>query len=108
MDEPTNGELARGIADLKAMLTAVVSRAEYEAWKDGQGYRLAELARRDDEERAAREADVRELHARLDEQARAVSNSRQHWRSLIWTGALPAMATILAAVLTYLITRGGH
>lgn len=120
MDEPTNGELARGIGDLKAMVGALVSRAEYTVWQDNVVYRLAELARDLDEERRARidaiEQERREraeamkaVNDRFDAQAKAVGESRTRWHDRLWQGALPALVALIGVLVTIILSHhGGH
>jgi hypothetical protein len=106
--QPSNGELARGIADLKAMVASLIGRAEYAAFQQGLEYRFSELTRLAEAERLARENDVKELTERLNNQAKTGAEHRMHWRSVILTGVLPALVTGLGILVTWIISHGGH
>jgi len=101
-DQPTNGELARGIAEIKLML---ISRDRYESDQQGIRYRLDELARDLETEQRDRADAVKAVSDRIDKQA----EHRWHWRELLWMGALPALATTIAGLLALWIAHtGGH
>jgi hypothetical protein len=125
-DEPSNGELARQLADIKLMLAAVVGSREYAADQRNVDYRFADLAHDLSEERRAREAAVdqarRDLAAAIEainaritteaksaaDQAKAAGENRMHWRTLLWTGAIPAAVAAIGVLMTWVISRGGH
>jgi hypothetical protein len=114
-DEPTNGELARQLADIKLMLAAVVGHPEYAADKRYLDSRFADLAddlaeerrqRADaiEQERRDRAAAIKATNERID----AGRDTRMHWRTLLWTGALPALVALLGVIVTIALSHGGH
>jgi hypothetical protein len=111
VDEPTNWELARQLSDIKQMITAVVGHPEYAADRRALDYRLSELQLQLETERRERANDVKAVNDRLDKQAEAGVEHRMHWRSLLWTGALPAAVALLGVLITLWIAHnggGGH
>lgn len=105
-DEPSNGELARGIAEIKLML---ISRDRYESDQQGIKYRLDELSRDLDEERRERASAVNAANDRITAKAKAAQDHHWHWRELMWQGALPALATILGCLVAlWAAHTGGH
>lgn len=119
-DDPSNWELARRLDDIHRMLAGVVGHPEYAADKRAVDFRLAELERDLAEERreraaaieterAARDAAVRAVGKRLDDQAKADGESRGRWHDRLWTGALPAVVALLGVLVTLWISHhGGH
>lgn len=112
MDEPSNWELARRLEDIQKMLALVVGHPEYAADRRALDYRLDGLQRDLETERRERAGDVKAVNDRLDKQAEAGVEHRMHWRSLIWTGALPAAVALIAVLVTILLNihggGGGH
>jgi hypothetical protein len=117
-DEPTNGELARRLADIQQMLGNVVGRPEYSSDQRAVAYRLADLERelageRTEratavaQERAERTADVKAVHDRITAEAREGAEHRQHWRALLMTGALPAAVALIGILVTLWIAHHG-
>jgi hypothetical protein len=119
-DEPTNGELARRLEEIRQMLGGVVGHPEYAADKRALDYRLSSLSgelgdeRRDrvaaiDQERRERSDAVKAVNDRITDQAKAGLEHRRHWRELMWQGALPALATIIVGLLAlWAAHSGGH
>ena len=119
-DEPSNGELARRLDDIRQMLAAVVGHPEYAADKRALDYRMQGLEdqvteerhdrmRAIEQERRERAEAVKAVNDRISEQARAGLEHRRHWRELLWQGALPALATLAAGLLAlWLAHSGGH
>lgn len=107
MDEPTNWELARQLQDIKQMLGVVVGLPEYAADRRALDYRLDELRRDLQAERRERAEDVKAVNDRLDSQAKAGVEHRMHWRSLLWTGALPAFVALAGVLVTLWIAHSG-
>lgn len=119
-DEPSNGELARRLDDIRHMLGSVVGHPEYAADKRALDYRLTDMGdeiaqeRRDrvdaiDLERRERAEAVKAVNDRITEQATAGLEHRRHWRELLWQGALPALATIVIGLLALWAAHyGGH
>lgn len=107
-DEVTTGELARRLDDIQRLLTGVVGHPEYAADKRGLDYRFGEVKADIEDLRRVHADDVRELHARISEQARAGVEHRMHWRSLLLTGVFPALMTGLGVLVAWLVAHGGH
>ena len=117
-DEPTNGELARQLADIKQMLTGVVGAREYAADSRALDRRLGDIERDIAEERRDRVSAMgQERHERAEavkaanDRITAAENAgitaRDHWRTLLWTGALPAAVALLGILVTLYITHHG-
>jgi hypothetical protein len=118
-DEPTNAELGRRVDFLDRELGNRVSHAVYMADQRTAELRFAEMGAGLADVRSQHAADVAELKRQhtedlrvlreeLAEQAKAGTEQRMHWRSLILTGVLPALVTGLGILVTWLISRGGH
>jgi hypothetical protein len=110
-DEPSNAELGRRLDDIQRMLASLVGRDVYLSDQRGTEYRLADLARDLEQERTDRASAIAAVSRRLDEQAKAGAEHRQHWRSLLLTGVLPAAVTLAGILVTLWISHhggGGH
>lgn len=106
--EITNGELARGIAELKGMVGGLVGRAEYNSDQRAILYRLEELARDLEQERLDRAREVAAVGQRVTDQAQAGTQHRIRWHDRLMMGVLPALAALLVGLITLLAARGGH
>jgi hypothetical protein len=107
-DEPSNAELAWRLGRIQDTLNGVIGRPEYLSDKQALDYRFTEIKGHIDDLRRVHGDDVRELHARITAQAEAGAQHRMHWRTLLWTGALPAAVAAASAFLSFLISHGGH
>jgi hypothetical protein len=114
-DEPTNGELARQLADIKQMLAAVVGHPEYAADKRALDYRFSDLASDLAEERHQRAAAIEQERRDRDTAIKAINDridagrdTRMHWRTLLWTGVLPAAVALIGVIVTIALSHGGH
>jgi hypothetical protein len=117
-EEPTNGELARQLADIKQMLTGVVTAREYAADSRALDRRMDEIERDLAEERRDRVASMGQERHERSEAVKAANDritaaeaagitARQHWRTLLWTGALPAAVALIGILVTLYITHHG-
>lgn len=104
----TNGELARGITELKTMVGGLVGRAEYNSDQRAVLYRLEELARDLEQERHDRDREVTAVSRRVADLAQAGTQHRIRWHDRLMMGVLPALAALLVGLLTYLAAHGGH
>lgn len=104
----TNGELARGIAELKGMVGGLIGRAEYTADQRSAERRFAELLAGIEDARRQHAEDIRELHQRITDQARSGSEHRMRWHDRVMIGVLPAIAALLVGLITLLAAHGGH
>lgn len=117
-DQPTNGELARRLEEIRQMLGGVVGHPEYAADKRALDYRLSSLSgelseeRHDrvaavEQERRERSEAIKAVNDRITSQVRDGVENRRHWRELLWQGALPALATIAVGLLALWAAHGG-
>jgi hypothetical protein len=106
--EPSNADLAWRLDQIARRLDDVIGRAEYTADRRGLDRELAELRRDLDEERRMRSEAIKATSERLDEQARSGAENRMHWRTLLWTGVIPALVALIGVAVTLLISHGGH
>lgn len=108
-DDPSNAELGRRLDEILRQLGGVVGHPEYAADKQGFDFRLKALQdqiaeeRRDRTAALERERDERvsadkAVNDRITDQANAGVQHRQHWRSLLWQGALPAFVALVGVV----------
>jgi hypothetical protein len=105
--QPSNAELAWRLERIQDTLNGVIGRPEYLSDKQALDYRFTEVKGHIDDLRRVHADDVRELHARITEQAKTGVEHRYHWRTMLLTGVLPALATIAGIVATIIISRGG-
>jgi hypothetical protein len=103
--EPTNWELSRRLQDIQQMLAGVVGHPEYAADRQANEYRLSELQRQVEAERRQRAEELKAVNDRVDKQAEAGVEHRQHWRTLLWTGALPATVALIGVIVALLIAH---
>lgn len=117
-DEPSNGELARQLADIKQMLGAVVGNREYAADSRALDRRLGDIERDIAEERRDRTAAMAQEKQERGEAVKAVNDritvaekaglsAKEHWRTLLWTGALPAVVALLGVLAALWIAHHG-
>lgn len=106
-DEPSNGELGRRLDSIQTMLGGLVGRLEYDAEQRSFAIQLRDLAQDLAEERREREKSDEMLARRLDEQARAAADHRLSWRTVLWTGLLPAVMVVLGIVVQLWLARSG-
>jgi hypothetical protein len=106
-DEPSNGELGRGIDRLTTMLTSLVGRAEYNAHQEGIDRRFADLGTIIQEVRQVHADDVRELHQRIGNHEKSETSNRQSWRSILYTGIVPAVLVAVGILVQWIIAHGG-
>jgi hypothetical protein len=107
-EEPSAGEIGRRLDEIRSMLGGVVGHPEYAADRRALDYRLGALEEDLMSERREREAAVKAVTDLIGAQARAAMDRRWHWRELLWMGALPALATVIAGLVALLLSHGGH
>lgn len=108
-DEPSNWELARSLNDIKLMLAGLVSHAQYDSDERNRLYRFDELGRDIADERRDREKAIKAINDRIDAHEQKGASHREHWRTLLYTGMLPAAVAAVIGILTlYFTLRGGH
>lgn len=108
-DHYTTGELGRRLTEIQQRLDAYVGRLEYDAELRGMGRQLGDLERALAEERRDREQELRDMRQQLKDQAQAASEARLSWRSVLWTGLLPALMVVAGIIVQIMLARsGGH
>jgi hypothetical protein len=105
-DEPSNGELAWRLDDMRKMLQDLVGRAEYSAHQQAIDLRFARLGDDVQDLRRTHETDVGKLHTRIDGQAATMAANRLSWRAIVYTGIIPALL-VGAGILVQLWLSGG-
>ena len=102
-DEPTNGELARRLDDILRLVAGLVGHAEYAAEMRRVDERVADMRRDFDEK-------LKAVHQRITDEQQVTAAHRMSWRTIIYTGLVPA-AVVLASILVQLWIAshgGGH
>lgn len=107
-DQPSNAELAWRLEKIDDKLNGVIGRPEYLSDKQGLDYRFAEVKGHIDDLRNVHAEDVRELHARITEQAQSGRDNKMLWRQVLIEGALPALVSLAGVLVTLWIARGGR
>lgn len=106
-EEPTNGELARRLDDLKTLVVGLVGRHEYDADKRAIEARFDEMGARLEDVRHQHHEDIRVVHERISAGNTSGVQNRQHWQSLLWQGLLPALVAAVGIWVAYLAGHGG-
>lgn len=102
--EPTNGELSRRLDTLSASLAQMVGRGEYIADQRGIGERFENVTRRMDDIRRELAEDIRAVR----DDAKQAREARQGWRTIIYTGLIPALVVLLSILVQiWLAHKGG-
>jgi hypothetical protein len=105
-DEPTNGELARRLDDIYRTLQGSIGQPQYVADQRRIDDRLEDLRRGDAEERRDREAAVRAVHQRITDELASAANNKLSWRTILYTGVIPALIVLLS-ILVQIWLHGG-
>jgi hypothetical protein len=109
VDDITNRELAGRLEDLRAAIRDYVGRLEYAAYQADLEHRLTALAELHHREITDIRDDIRQLNARLDDADKAAREHRLSFRTVIYTGLLPAVVVLLGIVVQIILARsGGH
>jgi hypothetical protein len=107
VDEISNGELGRRLDDLKGIMQGLVGRPEYTAWQQDVIGQLAGLRRDIAEMRSDHADDIKTVNTRITDVKNEARDNRMSWRTLIWTGLVPALVVVLGIV-AQLWMNGGH
>ena len=105
-DDITNGELARRLDDLRGAVARLIGRDEYAADQRGDDRRFADLARDIAAVREQLTDDVKELRDDMAEAKRSSAEHRQSWRTVIYTGLIPAAVVLLSVLVQLWLSRG--
>lgn len=104
MDEPSNAELARSLAEIRGLLQQVVGQPEYNADQRLAEHRFTEIERDLQDVRRTHIEDIKEVFRRFDEQNKAGgSNLRQ----ALYNGLLPATFLVVSLLVTVLLAFKG-
>ncbi|ERR1700742_2786952 len=95
-EQPSNTDLAWRLEQIQRNLTELVGRPEYTARQEAATTKLAEL-----------QADILTLDRKLEDHERSHHEAHHNWRTLIYTGVLPALVAVLAIVTQIIIAHGG-
>ena len=105
-DQPSSGELARRLDEIRAL---IIGRPEYTADQRRHDDRYMGLRREVDDTSRDLEEGLKAANRRIDNMIKSGIEHRRHWRELIWQGALPAVATLIAGLLALWVAHsGGH
>jgi hypothetical protein len=107
-DDITNGELARRLDELRAIMQSLVGRPEYAADQRSVEHRFADLERTLAEERRARAGEIKTVNDRITDQAKQAAEHRQGWRTVVYTGIVPALVVLLGIFVQLWLARGGQ
>jgi hypothetical protein len=108
-NEPSLGEISRRLEDIRSALDGLVGRREYDADQRALDRQFRDVSRAIDELRRDHDEDIKAVHQRISDHARADSEHRASWRTVIYTGLIPAAVVLLGTLLQlFLISRGGH
>jgi ABC-type thiamine transport system ATPase subunit len=103
-EEPTHGELARRLddlrADLRSMMPNLIGRAEYVADQRALDQRLVIVTSRIDDVRKQHTEDIRAVNGRITGDTDRNVTNKQAWRNALWVGFLPAMVATLIGIIT--------
>jgi hypothetical protein len=106
-DEPTNGELGRRLDDILRNVQSLVSQAQYGADQRRIDEQVAAVRRELTDARRELTEDVagvrhdadeslRQVHQRITDEAKRAAESRQSWRTILYTGLIPALVVFLS------------
>jgi hypothetical protein len=105
----SNRELAGRFDDLRTSIRELVGRLEYEAYQRDLDHRLDSLAAGLGATRAQHDRDIAAVHQRITDEARDAKEHRLSWRTVIFTGVVPALVVALSIVAQiWLAHSGGH
>jgi hypothetical protein len=108
LSEPTNGELARRLDSLVALVKDLIGQREYQEFQRSVERRLGVQDRRFAEVRSDAEAEYRELRQEMDESDRRAEQRHLSWRTIIYTGLVPALVAAAAILVNVWLNHGGH
>jgi hypothetical protein len=103
-EEPTHGELARRLDDMRAelrlMIPSLVGRAEYLADQRATDQRINTVVNRVDDVRRTHDEDMRALNDRLTADTDRATANKRSWREALWVGLLPTLVAVLMGLAT--------
>lgn len=102
---PSASDLAWRIDALRRDLGNLVGRPEYVADKAGTDRRISDLEHDLEDLKRSGFARVREVEKHIEDHEKSHTAAGLHWRTLLWTGLLPAVAAILAVFITYWLSH---
>lgn len=106
-DDITNGELARRLDDLRHMLADLVGRPEYQADQRGTDRRLLDLERDLESLQQQHAKDNEAVYRHIAEQVKAAAERHQSWRTIVYTGLIPAAVVLIGILVQLLLAHSG-
>jgi hypothetical protein len=107
-DDITNGELGRRLDDLKSIMQGLIGRPEYEADMRAGNHRVDDVCRDLAAFREQHDKDIKAVNQRISEQVKAAAEHRQSWRTVIYTGIIPALVVLVGILVQLWISHGGN
>ena len=106
-DEPTNGELARRQDEILRALAGLIGQPQYIADQRRYDDRFDTLRRDLAEERRDREESERQVHQRITDEMKRQADSKLSWRTIIYTGLVPALVVLISILVEVWMHGGG-
>jgi hypothetical protein len=97
-DEPTNGELGRRLDDITRSVQRLVSQAQYAADQRRIDDQVAAVRRELTDARRDLGEELAQIHQRITDEAKRAAESRQSWRTILYTGLIPALVVLLSII----------
>ena len=107
MADITNRELAAKVDDLRAAVQGLVGRLEYAAYQNDIEHQLGAMDGRQRRDFEALSSRIDGVNGRIDDQVKAASEHRLSWRTVLWTGLLPAAVVLLGTLLQLWLAKSG-
>jgi hypothetical protein len=89
-DEPTPGELSRRLDAFATELRTLIGRAEYSSDQRGLEHRFTDLGHDIEDVRRQHAGDIKDVNDRITREADKSAARQLGWRTLIFTGLVPA------------------
>lgn len=107
-EQPTNGELAWRMEQIRLSVIELVGRREYDVAQRELDRRFAEVERQLAEQRRDTDEQIRAVHQRIGDEAERAAEHRASWRTIIYTGLIPAAVVLMSIIAQIWLAKGGH
>lgn len=107
-EQPTNGELAWRLEQIRLNIVELVGRREYDLAQRELDRRFAELQRQLAEQRRDTDEEIRAVHQRITDEAKRAAEHKASWRTIVYTGLIPACVVFLSIIAQIWLAKGGH
>jgi Flp pilus assembly protein TadB len=107
-EQPTNAELAWRLEQIRLSVTELIGRREYDVAQRELDRRFAEVERQLAEQRRDTDEEIRQVHQRITDEAKRAADHRASWRTIIYTGLIPAAVVFLSIIAQIWLAKGGH